>query len=139
MCYIKMKRTSTIILCILFKCIICLLWEINTAEVSCFHAREKKRINKYLAEYDEIMTAHIDLFEAWRLSAKLIKFFFISVLFYYHTQYFSSGESSWWALTLNNSTQDFSKLIMLITAAFVYLYSRTSKLNMLYLYEDFSK
>lgn len=55
-----------------------------TAEVSCFHAGEKKKINAHLAEYDEIMTAHIDLLDASRLCGKLIKFFFISVLFYYH-------------------------------------------------------
>lgn len=52
------------------------------------------KINAHLAEYDEIMTAHIDLSDASRLSAKPIKFFFISPLFYYHVLYVSTGESS---------------------------------------------
>lgn len=54
---------------------------------------ERKKINASLADYYEIITACIDLFDALGFSAKLIKLFLISALFYYYVMYFFSGES----------------------------------------------
>lgn len=53
----------------------------------------------------KIVTAHIYHSDASRLSAKLIKLFVISGLFYYHLLCLSSAWFSWWAVTVKNGTK----------------------------------